>query len=131
MNVRVLKIVFNPENNNKPKKFKANKTSGPKYSQEQVMALIQALPGFQNPPQNKKKRKVILSDSEEEISHFLTPKKGKTTVNSNDTSDEDSDYYCSNNYAVHNCFVTTPAKRRNIKSSAMHASGTTTRSAEL
>ena len=102
---------FNPENNNKPKKFKANKTSGPKYSQEQVMALIQALPGFQNPPQNKKKRKVILSDSEEEISHFLTPKKGKTTVNSNDTSDEDSDYYCSNNYAVHNCFVTTPAKR--------------------
>jgi hypothetical protein len=102
---------FNPESKTKPKKFKSNKNSETKYSQEQVMALIQALPGLQTNKKSKKKRKLDLSDSEEETTHFLTRKKGKkTTVRINDTSDEDSEYSGSQ-YASNTCFTTTMAKR--------------------
>jgi transposase InsO family protein len=105
---------FNSDNKNKPKKHKAHKNSETKYSQEQVMALIQALPGLQNNKKSKKKRKLESSDSEEEKSHFLTRKKGKTTtVRINDTSDEDSEYSCSN-YAKNTCFATTMAKRAKV-----------------
>jgi transposase InsO family protein len=105
---------FNPENKNKPKKFKTNKSSTQKYTQEQVMALIKALPKFKNDKKTKKKRQLELSDSEEETSHFLTKKKGKTTVEINDTSDEDSAYFCSNNHTKHSCFITTMAKKAKV-----------------
>ena len=44
---------FNPENKNKPKKFKTNKSSTQKYTQEQVMALIKALPKFKTTKRRK------------------------------------------------------------------------------
>ena len=102
---------FNPENKHKTKKQKVDKNSGPKYTQEQVMALIKALPGFQKSKKKKKKRIIELSDSEEENQHFLTPKRGHTTVGNNDYSDDDSEYYSSNNYANNKCFITNMAKR--------------------
>jgi hypothetical protein len=50
---------FNSDNKNKTKKHKAHKNSETKYSQEQVMAMIQALPGLQNNKKSKKKRKLL------------------------------------------------------------------------
>ena len=78
------------------------------------MALIKALPKFKSDKKTKKKRKIETSDSEDETNHFLTTKKGKTTVDINDTSDEDSAYFCSNNYTKQSSFITTMAKKAKV-----------------
>jgi hypothetical protein len=75
---------FNPENKNKCKTFKANKSSGSKFSQEQVKTTKKTKGGIL--PME------LYGDSEEENTHFLlTPKEAMTTLNIQDSSDEDTD----------------------------------------